>query len=555
VRTLGISLSAVFAAAALFRPGGGGERPRDFFTDITREAGISWRHFNGESSDRFLIETSCGGAAMLDFDNDGRLDILLVNGGETPKGKSAAPVRNALYRNLGNGKFEDVAERAGIARVPFFGMGAAVADYDNDGFPDVLITGYPSSALFHNNRDGTFTNVTERAGVGNPGEWAASAAWFDYDRDGLLDLFICNYAHMSFAEPRPCDYQGVPAYCDQRSYQGSRSRLYHNNGDGTFTDVSERSGVSKRVARAFGVVAVDADGDGWPDLFVASDAMPNMLLINRRDGTFADQALEAEVAFNIDGMARSGMGVDAGDIKGDGRPDFVVTYFHDEFHALYINHGRFPFDDFGRASRLAAFTAPYVGWGVRMIDYDNDGSLDLLIANGHVTETIEKVRRDITYRQPALLLANNGKGVFRNVSAQAGPAFAVPYSGRGLAAGDIDNDGDVDAVLVTLNGPPVLLRNNVGNYRPWIGLQLRGTKCNRDAVGAKVTVKLPGRNLVRWITGGGSFLASHDRRLTIGLGGDRPSRSVAVDILWPDGSRQSLTGLQPDRYHEVVQAR
>jgi hypothetical protein len=527
--------------------------PPDIFTDITREAGITWKHFNGESPDRFLIETSSGGAAFFDFDNDGLVDIFLVNGGETPRGRSPTPVRNALYRNLGNGKFENVAERAGLAKTPFYGMGVTVADYDNDGFEDLYITGYPASALFHNNGNGTFTEVTLKAGVADQGEWAAGAAWIDYDRDGFLDLFVCNYAKLSFTDPHPCEYEGRAVYCDQKSYEGSHSRLFHNNGDGTFTDVSTRAGISRQAGRSFGVVVIDADGDGWPDLFVSCDASPNRLLLNKHDGTFEDRALDAEVAYNPDGMARSGMGVDAGDVGGTGRPSFVVTNFHDEGAAIYINGGAFPYGEQSLQSGLAALTVRYVGWGARLFDFDNDGNLDLMIVNGHVTDSIEKIRRDIRYKEPPLLLANDGRGHFRNMQEQAGPAFHVSYAARGMAMGDIDNDGDLDALFVCLNGSPVLLRNNIGQNKAWVGLRLRGTASNRDAIGAKVVARIGDRLLVRWVTSGASFLSSHDPRIVIGLG-DTTEKSLSVEILWPTGTHQTVSGLSLRSYHEVVEA-
>ena len=522
------------------------------FTDVTGSAGIAWKHFNGESPDRFLIETSCGGAAFLDFDGDGLLDIYLVNGGETPGGKSPAPVRNALYRNLGQGRFEDVAGRAGVGQVGFYGMGVAAADYDNDGDQDLYVTGFPSSVLFRNNGDGTFENTTDSAGVENPERWGASAAWIDYDRDGLLDLFVCNYAELSFSNPITCDHKGIPAYCDQKSYTPSRSRLFRNRGDGAFEDVSKASGIDRHKSRAFGVVSIDADGDGWQDLLVAGDATPNLLLLNKQDGTFEEVGFEADMAFNSEGVARSGMGIDAGDFDGDGNPDFVVTNFHDEFHALYRNGGKFPFRELSRSSGLTRFTVPYVGWGVRFIDYDNDSHQDLIIVNGHVTRTIELARRDITYLQLPLLLGNDGRGRLQDRAERAGPVFRTGHAARGLATGDFDNDGDSDALLVRLNQRPLLLRNNRGQDSTWIGLRLEGTRSNRDAIGARVEIDWGERRSVRWLTGGGSFLASHDKRLVFGLGKDGPDR-VKAAIQWPSGRRQRLTGLRTNRYHVVVE--
>lgn len=531
---------------------------QEIFTDVTAHAGIHWRYFNGESQDRYLIEAMGGGVAFLDFDKDGLEDLFFVTGGETPKSKSPTPPRNALYRNLGGGKFEDVTEKSGLAHMPFYGMGVTVGDFDNDGYPDLFLTGFPSCALLHNNRDGTFTNITEKAGVKNAGKWAASAAWFDYDRDGRLDLFVANYAKFSYDNGPHCDYQGVRTYCAQVAYQGEPPTLFHNNGDGTFTDVSERAGLAKLVGRALGVVSVDVDDDGWPDLFVARDASPNLLLINQHDGTFKDEALDAEVALSADGMARAGMGVDAGDVDGDGRPDFIVTDFNDEQHALFLNSGEFPYRESTRESGLAAFTGTFVGWGVQFFDYDNDGTLDLILVNGHINSVIEKTRRDVFYREPPLLLANNGKGIFRNVSDVAGSAFRNRYLGRGLAVGDYDNDGGVDVVFTSLNDTPLLLHNNVGRLKRWIGIELEGTKSNRDAVGAKLTVTCGARKLVRWITGGASYLSSHDRRVVFGLGAasirpDDSANSVQLDIRWPNGNTEVVKGLKINQYQKVVE--
>ena len=382
------------------------------FRDVTVQAGITWRHFNGQSPDRFLVESTSGGVAFLDFDNDGLQDLFFVNGGETPRGRAPAPVRHALYRNLGGGRFVDVSTKAGIAKSAFFGMGVAAADYDNDGDTDLYISGYPSGALLRNNGDGTFTDVTGAAGVPNQGEWGASAAWFDYDNDGRLDLFIANYAEFSFNDSRRCDFEGRPVYCAQTSYRGRPSRLYRNNGDGTFTDASAAAGIAALPGRALGVVAIDYDGDGRQDLFVARDASPNLLLRNRGDGSFDNTALQAEVAYNPEGVARAGMGVDAGDVDGDGTPDFVVSNFDNEYHALYLNPGRLPFREATVESRLAQHSRPYVGWGLRLVDYDNDGDLDLLIVNGHLHEMIARSNRAVAYREPPLLLNNDGRARF-----------------------------------------------------------------------------------------------------------------------------------------------
>lgn len=494
-----------------------------------------------------------GGVAFVDFDRDGLQDIFFVNGGETPHGESPAPVRNALYRNLGNGKFEDVAAKAGVDRLSFYGMGVAAGDFDNNGFPDLYVTGYPSSALFHNNGNGTFTDVTDKAGVKNSGKWGASAAWFDYDRDGYLDLIVCNYVRFSFDDPKKCEVNGTRAYCEQVAYQGMPLTLYHNNGDGTFTDVTVRSGLEKLIGRGLGVVAIDVNDDGWPDLFVARDASPNLLLINKHDGTFEDKALDAEVAYDPSGLAKAGMGVDAGDVNNDGVPDFVVTNFNDQYHSLFFGAPAFPYEDRTVASHLAAYSRSYVGWGAHFIDYDNDGNLDLVLVNGHINRVIESTRGDVKYKEPPLLLRNAGKGIFQNMRDLAGPVFRSGYVARGLAVGDFDNDGAEDVVFTVLNDKPALLRNNVGKDNPWIGFELQGTKSNRDAIGARITVRSGNRKLVRWITGGSSYLSSHDKRVVVGLGGESVPGAVDAEIRWPSGVSQQLSGLRPNQYHKIVE--
>jgi hypothetical protein len=525
----------------------------DIFTDVTAQAGIRWRHVSGEeSSERYLVETMGGGVAFLDFDRDGLPDLFFVTGGETPKSPHSAPPNNALYRNMGNGTFEDVTAKAGLERLPFYGMGVAAADFDNDGYPDLFITGYPACALFHNNRDGTFTDITEKAGVKNSGKWAAGAAWIDYDRDGRLDLFICNYAKFSYSDTHRCEFNGLRTYCAQTAYEGEPPTLYHNNGDGTFTDVTAQAGLAKLMGRALDAVSIDVDDDGWPDIFVARDASPNLLLINQRNGSFVDAALDAEVALTADGMARAGMGVDAGDITGEGRPDFFVTNFNDEQHALFLNKGAFPFQEWTRESGLAALTRSFVGWGAHFLDFDNDGSLDLVFVNGHLNPVIEKTRLDVHYEEPPMLLANNGKGVFRDMKESAGPVFRSRYLGRGLAVGDYDNDGGTDVVFTRLNDAPILLHNNVGREKTWIGVELQGTKSNRDAIGAKLTLTAGGRKLTRWITSGTSYLSSHDHRVIFGLG-DPPSGPVRLDIRWPNGNEQTVSGLKLNQYQKVVE--
>jgi len=524
------------------------------FSDVTAKAGVNWRHFSGSSPDRYLIETMGGGVGFFDFDDDGQLDIFLLNGGETPHGKSEKPVENALYRNLGNGKFVDVASEAGLDRVKTYGVGVAIADFDNDGRQDILITGFPNCLLYHNNGNGTFTDVTEDAGLRNAGRWAASAAWFDYDRDGFLDLVICNYAELSFESTGPrCEYLNVRTYCEQRAYKGMPLTIYHNNRNGTFTDVSRASGLDRLVGRALGVVALDIDGDGWPDLFVARDASPNLLLVNKHDGTFADAGVDAEIAYDSNGNAKAGMGVDAGDINGDGRPDFVVTNFSFEYPSLFLSRAGLLFEEVGRAARIAGAARFDVGWGVRFLDFDNDGHLDLMLVTGHVNEVVESLQPQVKYKERPLLLHNLGNGRFEDATSSAGTAFSKGYLARGLAIGDWDNNGAPDAIFTCIGDSPVLLRNNVGEKNSWVGVQLIGSRSNRDAIGAKLTLSVADRKLVRWVTGGASYLSSHDKRILFGLGALPADQTVSVEILWPSGARQNSAALRINRYHQILE--
>jgi hypothetical protein len=523
------------------------------FSNITARAGIIWEHFSGESNDRWLLETMGGGVGFLDFDGDGQLDIFLVTGGETPNHHSPSPPACALYRNH-NGHFEDVAAKAGVARLPFYGMGVAVADYDNDGRPDLFVTGYPRSALYHNNGDGTFSDVTERAGVMNAGKWATGAAWIDYDRDGRLDLFVSNYVKFSYSDHKHCAYRDQNTYCAQTAYEGDVPTLFHNNGDGTFTDVTAAAGLAQMAGRALGVIAIDIDDDGWTDLVVARDADPTLLLLNQHNGTFRDVAFDADIAYNADGVARAGMGIDAADLMGTGRPDLVLTAFNDETHALYRNTGGAAYKEITLESNLGAFTKKMVGWGVHFLDYDNDGNQDLVIVNGHLNPAIEDTRNDVSYREPPLLLHNEGSAVFRVANDAAGPAFKKMYLARGLAVGDFDNDGQPDILFSTLDGSPVLLHNNGLGKNTWIGLTLRGTVSNRDAIGAKVSVEAGTKVLTQWVVSGSSYMSSSDKRLLFGLGKWPPATPVNAIIRWPNGKVQKLTALTPCRYHDVIEA-
>jgi hypothetical protein len=530
-------------------------RPIPIFSDVTSVAGVNWKHFNGESSERLLIETMGGGVGLMDSEGKGLLDIFLLNGGETPHGRSSGPIRNALYRNAGNWRFHDIAQEAGLDRFFGYGMGVNIADFDDDGRQDVFITGFPHCVLFHNNGNGTFTDVTKDAGVENAGRWAAGSAWFDFDNDGYLDLIVCNYVKFSFTGPQPdCEYNGVRTYCEQRGYEGMPLTLYRNNRNGTFSDVSRESGLDRLVGRSLGVVAIDVNGDGWQDLFISRDGSSNLLLLNQRNGTFVDAALEAEVGYDSAGNAKAGMGIDAGDCDGDGYPDFVVTNFNNEFDSLFLNSGQFPYTEASRKSHIAAMSRFDVGWGARFLDYDNDGRLDLLIVNGHINEVIELAQPAVKFREHPLLLHNMGKAIFNDVTAEAGTAFQKGFTARGLATGDLDGDGAIDAVFTCVGGSPVLLRNNVGRRNAWLGIKLIGVKSNREGIGARIVLTARGQQTTRWIHGGGSYLSSHDKRVVFGLKDLSPRQKVDVEVYWPGNGRQVERSLEINRYHTITEA-
>jgi enediyne biosynthesis protein E4 len=510
-------------------------------------SGISFTHTAGLSTEMYLPETVGAGCAFFDYDNDGWMDIYLVNSGPCDFYQPAKPLRNALYKNNRDGTFTDVTLKAGVAGNAY-GMGVAVGDYDGDGLPDLYLTQYPNSILYHNNGDGTFTDVTAKAGVGAPG-WATSAVWFDYDNDGKLDLFVCRFADFSKAKNVFCGGHaaGERYYCKPNVFAPLPSWLFHNNGDGTFTDVSRESGIAKWMGKAWGVVAADINNDGLMDLFVGSDTAPNALFVNQGKGKFVDNGLLAEVAYNPFGVARSGMGVDAADYNQDGWPDLFVANVDHEVYSLYRNNKNGTFDDVSIETSIGTTTRLMSGWGLKFFDYNNDGDLDLVLANGHPDTTIQAHHPELRYAEPLLLFDGSG-GAWKNVSAMAGSAFARPIAGRGLALGDFNNDGAVDVLVSTNDGPPLLLRNAAAKGNHWLGLKLVGAKSNIDAVGAKVTWQSGDLLRHRTKVGGGSYLSAHDPRMVLGLG--QRARIDWVEVEWPlpDGSKQRFTGLPIDRY-------
>jgi len=532
-----------------------------FMPDVTRfpfeeippeKSGIRWVHSNGKSLEKYLPESTGAGCAFLDYDNDGWMDIYLVNSGKCDFFTPNSPLRNALYRNNRDGTFTDVTEKAGVA-AGGFGQGVAVGDYDGDGFPDLYVTQYGRSILYHNNRDGTFTDVTEKAGVASPG-WASSAVWFDYDNDGSLDLFVCRFADFSKELNKPCGIHedGQHHYCIPTVYSPMASWLFHNNGDGTFTDVSKESGIANHLGKAWGVVATDINNDGLMDLFVTNDTVANFLFVNRGKGKFEEIGMSAGVAYSSEGRSRSGMGADSADFNEDGWMDLFVANLDREMFAIYQNNRDESFDDMALPTGIGKATRLMSGWGLKFFDYDNDGNLDLLLANGNPDDLINSLHGEVTYEEPLMLFHRSGKG-FQDVSATSGPIFAKRLCSRGLAIGDFDNDGAVDVLISVNNAAPLLLRNNVAAGNHWLGVQLVGKKCNPDAVGARITYQAGDLKRGRMKVGGGSYLSSHDPRMVLGL--EKREKLDWLEVKWPLPSVrvERFTNLPLDRYITIVE--
>jgi enediyne biosynthesis protein E4 len=517
-------------------------------------SGITWLHDNARSPDHFLPEALGPGCAFLDYDNDGWMDIYLVNSGRSDFFKPSKPLRNALYKNNRDGTFTDVTEKTGMGGGTF-GMGVAVGDFDNDGWPDLFVTSYGNCILYRNNRDGTFTDVTKKAGIATPG-WTTSAVWFDYDNDGRLDLFVCSFVDYGDKEHQTCGKNslGRGYYCIPRFFKPTKSFLYHNNGDGTFTSVGDFTEMGKGL----GVVATDINNDGRMDLFVANDTVQNFLYVNRgpgKDGKwrFEEIALQAEVAFSEAGQPRSGMGVDAADVFGSGYQDLFVANVDQEMFSLYSNLKNETFRNVAHLNGVAQSTRLLSGWGLKFFDYDNDGGVDLILANGHPDDMIENYSRAVKYEEPILLFHQEG-GKLRDLSAEAGPAFQKSYSARGLAVGDFNNDGRLDVLIGINGGAPVLLRNRSGDGNHWLGLKLEGVKCNRDAIGAKIRWSSGGIVRSRLKNNGGSYLSSHDPREVLGIG--KSTQIDWVEITWPkpSGKVQRLEHPTIDRYITIREA-
>ena len=513
--------------------------------DITAQAGLSFQHNSGAFGAKYLPETLGPGCAFLDYDGDGWLDILLVNGADWPGHKRRRSTLS-LYRNNRNGTFTDVTKRAGLD-LEMYGMGVAVADYNNDGFPDLLITAVGQNRLFRNTGKGTFVDVTQKAGLGGRSAFSTSALWFDYDRDGLLDLFVCNYVQWSPEHDVFCSVDGKnKSYCTPEAFHGSTCWLFRNRGDGSFEDVTAKCGIFDTTSKSLGVALLDYDRDGWPDLFVANDTQPNKLYRNLRNGTFEDVAVRAGVAFSEDGKARAGMGVDAADFDNSGIAGLAITNFDDEMIALYRQGRNGVYSDAALRSGIGQASRLRLGFGCSFMDADLDGHLDLLAVNGHIDETVRNISGNHGYAQPPHLFLNDGKGVFRDIAAQVGGGFASPKVARGLAFGDFDNDGDVDVLMTTNQGPAYLYRNDVTSGNKSLRLRLQGTKSNRDAIGAVVRLTTPEGTQTRMVKTGSSYLSQSETALTFGLG--RRDKADRVVIEWPSGQTQDFNGLSAGRW-------
>ena len=517
------------------------------FVDVAHSAGIAFQHDNAASAEKYLIETMGSGCGWFDYDQNGLLDLYLVNGAATRAYTPRQRLRSALYRNNGDGTFSDFTAKAGVGAEGLFGMGIAVGDYDNDGFPDLLVLGYGRCILYHNNGDGTFSDVSAHADVENSGRWASSAAWFDYDNDGRLDLVIANYVDWTPERNFYCGDRGpgMRSYCHPDDFNGQPPTLYHNNGDGTFTDVTKSSGVGLKGGNGLGVVTFDYDNDGWQDIFIANDHLPNFLFHNNRNGTFSEVGYAAGVAVSADGQFEAGMGTDVADTTGNGQLDLIVTHLDMQLARLYQNLGDGTFDDATLRSKIGYATYHMSGFGTRFMDYDNDGRRDLFMANGHVLDNIERYHAETKYAEPKLMFRNTGRGIFENVSDGLGPDFQLPRVSRGSAIADFDNDGDLD-ILVSNNGQaPQLLRNDGGNANHWVEFLLIGTKSNRDGVGARVKLTAGNLTLYDQRKGGMSYQSAQDPRLHFGLG--KQSTVGTLEIVWPSGTTTKLANLRGDQ--------
>lgn len=521
--------------------------PHVTFQDVAAQVGIHFRHVNGAVGKKFLPETMGAGCAFLDYNNDSWLDILLVNGTYWPGNPRRERPTLKLYRNENGHRFTDVTREAGLD-VEMYGMGVAVGDYDNDGWDDLYLTGVGTSRLYHNEagpKGRLFRDVTARAGVNSPG-WATSATWVDYDRDGLLDLFVCHYVQWTPQTDRFFSLDGIHrSYSTPEQYPGETCRLYHNEGGGKFVDVTRSSGIYSTRSKALGVVICDFDQDGWPDLVVANDTEPNFLFHNQGDGTFKEVALATGIAMSESGKAKAGMGVDVGDERNNGWDSIVITNFSGEQLTLYRRDSTGHYLDEAARSGIGSASQLYLGFGTFFFDYDSDGWLDIFVANGHIQDDAWIRQTGVAYEEPALLLRNTGAGAYQDVTAESGAALTQKVVGRGAAWGDFDNDGDPDILMTANNGRARLLRNDNHTTNNWLRLILEGTRSNRNAIGARVRVRVGERQMTQTVKGASSYLSQSDRRLLFGLG--RAKRVNAIEIQWPSGQVQTLGPVEGNR--------
>jgi hypothetical protein len=571
-----LCVCATFAAKSQQQPK---TKPIAYFTDVAKKAGLTMVNtFGGVTTKKYIIETTGTGVAIFDADNDGWPDIFIVNGtkleGEKAAGEAAS---NHLYHNNHDGTFADITKKAGLVHTGW-GQGVCVGDYDNDGWPDMYVTYYGKNVLYHNNGDGSFTDVSEKAGVAGTGKaWGTGCAFVDYDRDGHLDLMVANYVDFDIAKtPAPgervnCLWKGVPVMCGPQGLPTASNILYHNRGDGTFEDVTEKAQIDKTSgAYSFSVTTLDYDNDGWPDMYVACDSTASILYHNNHDGTFKDVAITAGAAFNEDGHAQAGMGSTTADYNGDGRLDIFKTNFSDDTATLYRNNGDGTFDDVTFAAGLGLHTQ-YLGWGTMFFDFDNDGWLDLMLVNGHVYPEVDSQHLGSNFQEPRILYHNNGNGTFADISATAGPGITNVSSSRGLAIGDLWNDGKLSAVVSNMNAPPSLLVNQARTSNHWVTFRLTGAyplaktseaktaalyppaangpKSTRDAIGARIKVKVGGRTLVDEVRSGSSFISNNDMRVHFGLGA--ATKIDSVEVRWPSGVVETFPKVSADKLNEL----
>ena len=517
------------------------------YTDIRKAAGINFLQDSTQTDQKYYLETMGTGVGWIDYDQDGLMDLYFVQSAATDIYKPSHPLRSALYHNNGDGTFTDVTDKAGVGGEGHYGQGVAVGDFDNDGWPDLYVTGYGRAILYHNNHDGTFTDVTAKAGVADDGLWSTSAGWFDYDKDGWLDLVVTNYIEWTpqnnlwCGERRP----GYRSYCNPNNYKGQKTKLYHNNHDGTFTDVSDKSGVGKPESKGMGVVLADFNNDGWPDIAIANDTWPNFLFLNNHDGTFKDVSLISGLAVSEDGKYEAGMGIDAADVDGDGLLDVYITHLDLELNRLYHNNGDETFTDDTFASGIGNKAILMSGIAAKFIDYDNDGWPDILQLNGAMVDNVSLYHSEVSYKEPLLMFRNQGKGHFDKVSDSLGPDFIHPVAGRGLATADFDNDGDIDIAVNVRGDYPELLRNDGGNSNHWLEVLLIGTKSNRDGTGSVLKLTSEGFAQVKQAEGGTSYMSASDPRIHFGLG--KRSKIESLVITWPSGQVDKLTNVAVDQ--------